>query len=415
MKINRIAYFIIGFILLSTELFAQNIDSIKAMPDIYIWGESVAKSKKIADQNALAELVSQISTTVSSEFSLLKKETSGRRKRNYKEVYNSVINSYSHATLINAERIVIQQKGSFKVFRYIKRSQIKQVFLDRERKIREYINNANNYLNENKVSDALRYYYWALILLQSHPYGDKLSIVNQYGNQQSIASWLPVQINSIFEGMSFEFIKNQRTYNRKLVTLLIKYNGKAVSGLEYGYVNSQKWSKACYTRNGIAELEMEGPAADDDVVHLKVIYAHKETYSDKELSELLSTMPVIIFPKSFFNIEDSTKIDKEKVQAIADQVGARLMNCCTIFGGQNLVTTVHWGFDSRGQLGTRYNDTKDKLIIYMTVQWSGSVSGARYSITGRLIVDVKTGHKQWIKEDDEGMFPPNCGSNCDIN
>ncbi len=415
MKICRIIYFVILFTFISTKLFAQKIDSIKALPEVYIWGESIAKSKEVADQNALAELVSQISTTVSSEFSLLKKETSGKRRRNYKEVYNSVINSYSHATLINANRIVVPQNGSFKVFRYIKRDQIKQVFRDRERKIREYINNANNYLNENKISDALRYYYWALILLQSHPYGENLTIENKYGNQQSIASWLPVQINMIFDGLSFKFIKNQRYYDRKLVTLLIKYNGKPVSNLEYRYVNSRKWSKYCFSKNGIVELEMEGPAADDDVVHLKIIYAHKDTYSDKELNELIANIPEINFPKSFFNIEDSTKIDREKVQAIADQVGAKLMNCCSSFGSENLFTTVHWGFDNRGQLGTRYNDTKDKLIIYMTVQWNGAISGARYSITGRLIVDLKTGHKQWVKEEDHGMFPPNCGGNCDIN
>ncbi|MCK5856395.1 MAG: LPP20 family lipoprotein [Bacteroidales bacterium] len=412
-KVFSLFVFIIS---LSIEIYAQKIDSIKAMPNKYIWGEATSDRKKIADQNAMAELISQISTTVNSKFSLLKKETIKNSRIRYKEVYNSTINSYSNATLKNTNRIIVENKGLITVFRYIERAEIKRIFDEREHKIRHYINNAENYLIENKVSDALRYYYWALILLQSHPEGGNLTIIDQNEHEQKLALWLPVKINEVFEGITFDFVKDLKTFDSRNVVLLIKYHGKAVSNFDYKYKRSRRWSKNILTRDGVAHLRLTGSAMSSDKIQFQAIYLYKkETYSDKELKGLLSKLPDIEFHKSLYTVYDSEVLDHEEVKLYADYVGSKLMSCCSGSGGNNLSTSVNWGHDYYGNPYTHYNNKKDMIIIKMVVRWQGSVTGFSYSITGVLTVNLKTGKKSWVKESDSGWFPPNCGTNCNVN
>ncbi|MGM0498492.1 MAG: LPP20 family lipoprotein, partial [Bacteroidota bacterium] len=151
---------------------AQTVDQIKTDRENYLWGEGSGTTLKKADNEALQMLISQISVEVESEFEhFVKEEESTEEDDDYKfeEKVESVVNTYSNATLHNTERIVISNEPDAEVFRYIERENVEKVFANRKDKIYDFVDNAQKAINENRVGDGLRYYYWALTLLKSHP------------------------------------------------------------------------------------------------------------------------------------------------------------------------------------------------------------------------------------------------------
>ena len=114
------------------------------------------------------------------------------------------------------------------------------------------------------------------------------------------------------------------------------------------------------------------------------------------------------------NLKNNYKL-KIDIEDIADYVGSRLMRCCSSFGGNDLSTTVYWDKDKNGKYQTRINSLTNKLTITLKVTWYGSLSGRRYWIKGKAIVDPDKDSKKWIKISDSGGFPPNCGTYCNID
>jgi hypothetical protein len=95
---------------------------------------------------------------------------------------------------------------------------------------------------------------------------------------------------------------------------------------------------------------------------------------------------------------------KSEYQQVADRVANKLMNCCSSFGGRNVQANVD------------FEDVKSSQIlgettIPMLVSWSGSWSGARYWIRGKLIIR-HGGGMEWNKQNDSGGFSPGCSSGC---
>ena len=107
--------------------FAQSIDEIQNSKD-YIWGTGQASTIKKADQEALAALISQISTNVSSKFDQLTESEQQNGDITLNESFKSIISTYSNATLNNTRRIIISNEPEAAVLRYIKVSEIEKIF-----------------------------------------------------------------------------------------------------------------------------------------------------------------------------------------------------------------------------------------------------------------------------------------------
>lgn len=150
--------------ILSISLFSQKPDEIKSNSR-YIWGESTAKTLEDADNFAIKDLVSQISTKVESSFSTTMIETN----ESLEEFTRSAINTYSNIYLNDAKRLVVEKRKSTYVIRYIDREIVDGIFKNRKQKILDYTNLAVRAEKDLRIADALRYYYWSLALLNSHP------------------------------------------------------------------------------------------------------------------------------------------------------------------------------------------------------------------------------------------------------
>jgi hypothetical protein len=104
---------------------------------------------------------------------------------------------------------------------------------------------------------------------------------------------------------------------------------------------------------------------------------------------------------------------KKDVQSYANDAAYDLNKCCSSMGGNNLTADVHWNEkDDDGKYITKYNGKANLLNIAMTISWTGSITGKKFWIKGKLTVDTDTGARSWRKESDSGGFKPNCSNGC---
>src|SRR6056297_3140327 len=196
---TRHSLFFLFFMGITVFSDAQSVDQIKNNTDTYLWGEGTGNTLKEADNEALQMLISQISVQVESKFKhfVSEQETTKEEEKDYQfhEKVKSVVNTYSNATLHNTERIVISNEPDAKVFRYIRRTNVDKVFENRKDKIFDFVDNARKAILEKRIGDGLRYYYWALTLLKSHPDCNKLRYEDKKGVKRVLISLIPMRMN----------------------------------------------------------------------------------------------------------------------------------------------------------------------------------------------------------------------------
>ena len=154
-NLKRSAFIIVTFLFIALAAKGQSIEEIQTSKD-YIWGTGNAATLKKADNEALAALISQISTNVSSKFEQLTEGGMKDDQATVDETFKSVINTYSRATLNNTRRIVIQNEPEAVVMRYIKVAEIQRIFDGRKTKILDFAQEAVRAEKKAQVADALR-------------------------------------------------------------------------------------------------------------------------------------------------------------------------------------------------------------------------------------------------------------------
>lgn len=279
----------ISTLLFGTTLSAQSIEEIQNSKE-YIWGTGNANSLKKADNEALAALISQISTNVSSQFSQLTEGGTEGTEATLSESFKSVISTYSKATLNNTRRIVIQNEPEAAVMRYIKVSEIERIFEGRKNKLIDFAQEAIKAEKKAQVADALRYYYWALTLLQSYPDGNYLTMKDNEGNEQLLCNWIPKQMNEIFSHLKVSIAGVVTEDDLKTVDLMVTYKGVPARNFDYTYFDGRDWSNIFSAKDGTGIMEL--PAMTNAKgMQIKAEYMFEgESNIDNELSEVMQSV-----------------------------------------------------------------------------------------------------------------------------
>lgn len=273
----------------SPLLHAQSVEEIQNSKE-YIWGTGNASTLKKADNEALAALISQISTNVSSQFSQLTEGGTEGDKATVDETFKSVINTYSRATLNNTRRIVIQNEPEAAVMRYIKVSEIQRIFEARKTKLLDFAQEAMKAEKKTQVADALRYYYWALILLQSYPDGKFLTMKDEEGKDQLLCNWIPKQMNDIFAHLEVSMNDVHIDGDLKTIDLKVLYKGQPVRNYDYTYFDGRDWSNIFSAKDGLGIIEMSAVASAKGM-QIKTEYMFEgESNIDNELAEVMQSV-----------------------------------------------------------------------------------------------------------------------------
>ena len=281
-------------------LHAQSVDEIKASR-AYLWGEGNGITLNEADKNALSMLINQISVSVESQFEMQKTENASGE---ISEQVKSIINTYSSASLRNTERIVISQEPDAKVLRYIKRSDVSRIFDNREIKIKEFCNYAETALDELRVSDGIKYYYWAYTLLRSHPDQNEISYTDNTGDSHILAIWLPERIKQVISGIDIHIREKEISKDHALYKLRMTYKGKPVEKLVYQYWIGQDYTNLIEAGNGLGIAEFFGEdATEREKIQFKIEYMFRnESLYDKELNTVMEQLPGIPVKSAYINV-----------------------------------------------------------------------------------------------------------------
>ena len=302
---RKIYLSIIFFVIIVCNLNGQDINYIKSQNTLYVWGEGVGKTLKQADREALSMLIDQIQTQVKSNFEHQLTEQNGK----IDEKVKSIIQTYSNATLKNTERLIVSNEPKAKVFRYIKREEIAKIFESRKNKIIEFTENAQYSTNKLQIADALRYYYWAYILLRSHPDYNSMRFLNTNSKSELLSVFLPLQIRNLLNSIKIQIVNSNKNEDYINYIISIKYNNQPVTNFTYSFWDGVNYSYLIAAKDGIGFVELPSNEVINEL-KIKTEYAFEgESTIDLELNDAMKAVEdEITFKEAYITI--STKETK---------------------------------------------------------------------------------------------------------
>jgi hypothetical protein len=240
----------------SVTAFSQNFkenrkkaDRIKA-DDAYYFGESgECKNSRKADEEALNELLENIAMDKSLHPLYF------QNSDDEDEQHERILGTFSEVLKKQSDDLVLDDaNGSAKAFRYIKKSVFAELCKVRESKIKDYIAEAMNAEDLYKIGDALRYYYWALILCHSHPDGNSLKFREERGPEVNCYRWLLRRTENILADVTVIPLKQEKGDNNEFI-FKFSYLGNGIDGLNFSYNNGNGTAQGTVD-NGLSTVKL---------------------------------------------------------------------------------------------------------------------------------------------------------------
>lgn len=285
------------------QAHAQNWKQILADKEQYLTGEGWGDSDTIADANALADLVSQITVVVKSNFTIDETEKNQNNVLDASTYIESKINTYSNATLHNTDRVVIEKGPKAHVLRYIKRSEINRIFEGRRRKVQEHLHLGEEAEKKLKMGDALRHYYLAFTLLKTLQYPNDVyyPYYKDTTNKHQVAAWLPWHMKGIVDDIRVE----QQGREGNNIELWFTYKGEPVVDLEFTCYDGVGWSNLNSVTDGRGWVEL-GESYSPKSLSLTIEYTYQSIAGnlDVEEGEVMTT----VYCNPWFNATKSVNL-----------------------------------------------------------------------------------------------------------
>ena len=226
---------------------AQSIDEIKKNSN-YIWGEGNGTTMSDAEGEALRQMSVQISVSVYN--------SSYDEESNDNSVQKAVLQSVSSAKFTNVQMRVLEEEPNAKVFCFMPRSEVKKMFEKRANHIVNMVDAGKTAESRMMIDEALRHYYWALVLAKTTPEPVEIEFNDKKGEATSL---LPIKIKSVLAMINASVDEIQ---DGKNLILGFTYNGKPVSSLNFKYNDGQSIVGPIVARDGIGEASMASIPAD---------------------------------------------------------------------------------------------------------------------------------------------------------
>ena len=226
---------------------AQSIDEIKKNSN-YIWGEGNGTTMSDAEGEALRQMSVQISVSVYN--------SSYDEESNDNSVQKAVLQSVSSAKFTNVQMRVLEEEPNARVFCFMSRSEVKKMFEKRANHIADMVDAGKTAESRMMIDEALRNYYWALVLAKTTPEPVEIEFNDKKGEATSL---LPIKIKSVLAMINASV---DEIRDGSYLILGFTYNGKPVSSLNFKYNDGQSIVGPIVARDGIGEASMASIPAD---------------------------------------------------------------------------------------------------------------------------------------------------------
>lgn len=283
-------------ITMALTVMAQGFDGIKRNSS-YLYGEGGGVTLQAAKEAALADLIQKISVTVHSDFTSKERELNQDGNVTSDAEYQSIIRSYSTATLTNVKTIVLKPEPDASVFLYIAKSEIDRIFESRVAKAKEFVGNADEALKNGQIDDALRYYYWSYCLVKSLRYPNEAKIFVD-GQERSLLAWLPTRIDDVMGKVK---VQSRRTADNTY-EITATYDDRPVRSMDYTYFDGVDNSPVYSILDGKGLVELR-PGMAMDAVQLKLEYEFRGlSRNDSEVEAVVGAMKPAVYRRAYHRV-----------------------------------------------------------------------------------------------------------------
>lgn len=302
MRLNVLmVFFVLGILELSAQtLTPAQWKKIVESSD-YIIGQGVNSDLEQARQSALSSLVSNISVNVSSQFSYSAAEETKDNQTNSEEKVNSIIKSYSTAALNNVDEYVEHNKGDYTVYRYMKRSDLRAMFKKRVALARKWIWEARRSYKDGKTGDALRDYYWALLLLRSCPDAD-LEVFEDENGEHNMMQFAFGGIKDILSLITIEATELEMKDGMQHVTLRFCQGNEPLTNFNYRYHDGKNTSELYTAKDGSGEIVLPAPVKLSKVKIQAEYECRDEANINPDLRCVIQTTEPVPLPAAMIKI-----------------------------------------------------------------------------------------------------------------
>ena len=283
-------------ITMALTVTAQGVDGIKRNSS-YLYGEGGGVTLQAAKEAALADLIQKISVTVHSDFTSKERELNQDGNVTSDAEFQSIIRSYSTATLTNVKTIVLKPEPDASVFLYIAKSEIDRIFESRVAKAKEFVGNADEALKNGQIDDALRDYYWSYCLVKSLRYPNEAKIFVD-GQERSLLAWLPTRIDDVMGKVK---VQSRRTADNTY-EITATYDGRPVRSMDYTYFDGVDNSPVYSILDGKGLVELR-PGMAMDAVQLKLEYEFRGlSRNDSEVEAVVGAMKPAVYRRAYHRV-----------------------------------------------------------------------------------------------------------------
>lgn len=282
---NLPLFLFLASLFVSLSVSAQDFESIKNDPS-YVWGQGSGESLQSADDNAVKDLVSQISMNIDNQT-----ETTISNEQRGDEAKSSVSTSgnlrvSSSVSLSNCKRLVTEEGSYFIVLRYVPREEIDKMFDARKAKIDDLVRAGERAEELTKVGDALRNYYWALKMTISIPEEQRSRMRSEGG--MLLTTELRERIANILDSVQVSVAKIEKEDDANSVELRFSYKSRPVTSCDYQYFDGFDWLTVA-VKDGVAVAELP---ADTKYMQVRLEYEYQKLWkSDPMVNAILEQLP----------------------------------------------------------------------------------------------------------------------------
>ena len=297
--------FLFLMFLLIVSLNAITVNQLKKMQNSgeLIVGKGKAKTESEADKQALSDLTSQIFVEVKSSFTSIAKEDNA----NVEEYCKTVLETFSNIQLNNAIKFIDPSSTDSNkiIYRYITKEDKNRIFDDRKSEIMSLVSEGEIAEEENNAVDAMRNYYWALMLLKTHP--DNKTMTYFFDNKDRLLNTALIsKINNILSKTEIKIIStnSQKKSNFYDITLSATYNGVPADGLPVKYNDGYSWTDSELWGDGKGYITIKKSMAKTmNFINLKIDCSFINQGFSGDIKTILATMKSYDFSASNKKIE----------------------------------------------------------------------------------------------------------------
>lgn len=275
------------------------IEDIKNSGDYFYALGSVANSETKAKDKAMQSLYDNITENIKP--ALVKVDTEDHLKK----IYLTIGIDKNDNNKIWKILPVTNSFDEYSYFVYVHKNDFDSVCDRRADEMRRYAKNARQSENEEKMVDAFREYYWAMMLCAAHPQGAALKI-NVDGDDVNAYNYLQESINEVLGLFDFAVAKDNPGEFKEdglAVILNVRSFGKDVSGLKIAYHNGVDDFNTELVSNGKAQLQLSTTEVDNIDIRIRYDFQY-ELNSRPELKKIFANIdPIVLRENVRRNIE----------------------------------------------------------------------------------------------------------------